>query len=138
MVIPYRSRGEVSMETMAEMTGIMNETRELLKHVIRQMEGYTHRIEELMREITRIKDGQNDIIAGLALYERVRRLKESLGTDEKPAEIDESTWDSIRAYCRNCTSMVPIIEPRANFSDEHTVVEARCRHCGTMVVRTLL
>lgn len=126
------------METMAEMTGIMNETRELLKHVMRQMEGYTQRIEELMREITRIKDGQNDIIAGLALYERVRRLKESLGTEEKPAEIEEGTWDSIQAYCRNCTMMVPIIEPRASFSDEHTVVEAKCRNCGTMVVRTLL
>ena len=126
------------METLAEMTGIMNETRELLKHVIRQMEGYTQRTEELMREITRIKDGQNDIIAGLALYERVRRLKESLGTEEKPAEIEEGTWDSIQAYCRNCTRMVPIIEPRASFSDGHTIVEAKCRNCGTMVVRTLL
>jgi len=126
------------METMAEMTGIMNETRELLRHVARQMEGYSQRIEELMREVTRIKDGQNDIIAGLALYERVRRLKESLGAEDSPAEIEDGAWENIQAYCRNCTKMVPIVEPRASVSDEHTVVEAKCRNCGTMVVRTLL
>jgi hypothetical protein len=126
------------METMAEMTGILNETRELMRHVVRQMEGYTQRIEELMREVTRIKDGQNDIIAGLALYERVRRLKDSLGAEEQPAEIVDGSWDNIQAYCRNCTRMVPIVEPRASFSDEHTIVEAKCRNCGTMVVRTLL
>ena len=126
------------METLAEMTGVINEMKGLLHQVVRQLDGYTQRIEDVMREIATIKDAQNEILAGLALYERVRRLKESLGVEEKAVEIDQSTWNNVQAYCRNCTRMVPIIEPRAAFLDEHTVVEARCKNCGTMVVRTLL
>jgi hypothetical protein len=126
------------METMAEMAGVVNEMKGLLQHVVRQLDGYTQRIEEVMREIATIKDAQNEILAGLALYERVRRLKESLGMEDKAVEIDKSTWNNVQAYCRNCTRMVDIIEPRAAFTDEHTVVEARCKNCGTMVVRTLL
>ncbi len=126
------------METIAEMTEVVNDIRKLLQQVVSQVDEHKQRIEEVKREIATIKDAQNEILAGLALYERVRRLRESLGVEEKPLEIDESAWVSVEAYCRNCTSMVPIIDARAAFIDEHTVVEAKCKNCGTMVVRTLL
>ncbi len=126
------------METSKQATEVTQEIRTLLESVVRLLEENSRRIEEIVPDIARIKDTQNEMLAGLALHERVRRLKGSLGAEEKRAEFDEGFWDSIQAYCRNCTRMVPLIQPRTTFLDEHTTIEAICRNCGTMVVRTLL
>lgn len=126
------------METSKQMTEAMQEIASTLQRVVRMLEGQSQRIEEIQLDIARLKESQNDILAGLALYERARRLKESLGMEESAPGPQPGPWESIDAYCRNCTRMVPIVQATATFHDERTVVEAKCRNCGTKVVRTLL
>jgi len=126
------------METPQQMTDVMQGMRALLGHVIRLLDNQSRRIEDVMTELARLKESQNEILAGLALYERARRLRESLGLEQGESEPEESPWRGVQAYCRNCMKMVPIIEPTATFRDERTIVEAKCRYCGTWVVRTLV
>jgi hypothetical protein len=126
------------MEKSGQITEIIQELRDVLQHVNGLLEIQTNRFEQVMNEIERVKDAQNEILAGLALYERGRRLKQELGLAEKPSKSKKSPWEGIEAYCRNCTRMVPIVEPRANMSEDHTTVQAKCKTCGTMVIRTLL
>ena len=126
------------MEKSGQIAGIIEELRDTLQRVNSLLEAQSNRFEQVMNEIERVKDAQNEILAGLALYERGRRLKQELGLVEKPSKSQKSPWEGIEAYCRNCTKMVPIVEPRANMSDDHTTIYARCKYCKTMVVRTLL
>ena len=126
------------METPKQMTDAMQEMRGLLEHAVNLLDSLSRRIDEMMTELARLKESQNEMLAGLALYERARRLKESLGLEEREPEPEEGPWQRVQAYCRNCTKMVPIIEPTTAFRDGRTTVEARCRNCGTWVVRTLL
>ncbi len=126
------------METPKQMTDAMQEMRGLLEHAVHLLDSLSRRIDEMMTELARLKESQNEMLAGLALYERARRLKESLGLEEREPEPEEGPWQRVQAYCRNCTKMVPIIEPTTAFRDGRTTVEARCRNCGTWVVRTLL
>lgn len=126
------------METPKQMTDVMQEMRGLLEHVVRHLDTQSRRIEDVMTELARLKESQNEILAGLALYERARRLRESLGLEQRESEPEESPWQGVQAYCRNCTKMVPIIEPSATFRDGRTTVEAKCRNCGTWVIRTLV
>jgi len=126
------------METLQQMTDVMQEMRGLLEHVVRLLDTQSRRIEDVMTELARLKESQNEVLAGLALYERARRLRESLGLEQGESEPEESPWRGVQAYCRNCMKMVPIIEPTATFRDERTIVEAKCRYCGTWVVRTLV
>ena len=126
------------METPKQMTDAMQEMRGLLEHAVNLLDSLSRRIDEMMTELARLKESQNEMLAGLALYERARRLKESLGLEEREPEPEEGPWQRVQAYCRNCTKMVPIIEPTTTFRDGRTTVEARCRNCGTWVIRTLL
>jgi hypothetical protein len=126
------------METLQQMTDVMQGMRGLLEHVVRLLDTQSRRMEDVMTELARLKESQNEILAGLALYERARRLRESLGLEQGESEPEESPWRGVQAYCRNCMKMVPIIEPTATFRDERTIVEAKCRYCGTWVVRTLV
>jgi len=125
------------MDTPREVTGGLQEVKGNLENVARALDSLAKRTEEVMTELARIKESQNEVLAGLALYERARRLKESMGLEQPPPPREPSPWDEIQAYCRNCTRMMPIIEPTAVFQDGRTTVRARCRSCGTMVLRTL-
>jgi len=120
------------------MTDAMQEMSGLLEHAVHLLDSLSRRIDEVMTELARLKESQNEMLAGLALYERARRLKESLGLEEREPEPEEGPWQRVQAYCRNCTKMVPIIEPTTTFRDGRMTVEAKCRNCGTWVVRTLL
>jgi hypothetical protein len=120
------------------MTDAMQEMSGVLEHAVHLLDSLSRRIDEVMTELARLKESQNEMLAGLALYERARRLKESLGLEEREPEPEEGPWQRVQAYCRNCTKMVPIIEPTTTFRDGRTTVEAKCRNCGTWVVRTLL
>lgn len=102
------------------------------------MDLLSRRVEDVMVELARIKESQNEVLAGLALWERGRRLKETLGVGPEPSEQEESLWDEIHAYCRNCTRMTRVSDPQTTFQDGRTTVTAKCRNCGTMVMRTLV
>ena len=119
-------------------TEVMHDIRHILQQVVRILEVQSQRMSEVVSDLARVKDAQNQMLAGLALYERARRLKESLSLEEKHSEPEEDPWQNIQAYCRNCTRMMPIIEPIATLLDDHTTIEAKCRNCGTKVIRTLL
>jgi len=125
------------MDTPREVTDGMQEVKGHLENIARAVDSLSRRTEEVMTELTRIKESQNEVLAGLALYERARQLKESLGLEQGAPSREPSPWDEIQAYCRNCTRMTPIVEPTAVFKDGRTTVRARCRYCGTMVMRTL-
>ena len=125
------------MDTPREVTDGLQEVRGHLENVARAVDSLAKRTEEVMTELARIKESQNEVLAGLALYERARRLKESLGLEQDSQPRERSPWDEIQAYCRNCTRMMPISDPSVVFQDGRTTVRARCRYCGTMVMRTL-
>ncbi len=125
------------METSRNLTDGLQEMKGHLENVAHAVDSLSKRTEEVMTELARIKESQNEVLAGLALYERARRLKESLGLEQDPPARERSPWDEIQAYCRNCTRMTPISEPSAVFQDGRTTVRAKCRYCGTMVLRTL-
>ena len=140
------------MDTSKELTQQVQGIRDQIENLVRVVDSLSKRTDEIMTELARIKESQNEVLAGLALWERGRRLKESLEIGQErergPREIpdvehetpgeEESRWDEIQAYCRNCTRMTPISEPVATFQDERTTIRAKCRVCGTMVVRTLV
>ena len=118
------------METPKEMTDVMQEVRGFLDSLSRQ-------IEEVMTELARIKESQNQILAGFAFHKRAQRLEESLGLEQKDSPLEEEPWDGIQAYCYNCLRMVPIIDPTATYQYARTIVEANCKHCRTKVSRIL-
>ncbi len=126
------------METSREVTAGLQGIRGHLENVARVVDSLSKRTEDVMTELARIKESQNEVLAGLALWERGRRLKEDLGREQESLEHEESPWDEIQAYCRSCTRMMPVSEPVATFRDGRTTITARCRNCGTMVVRTLV
>jgi hypothetical protein len=124
------------MKQAAEVNEVINVTRDMLQHVIILLDGLTSRIERIEAELGRIKDSQNELLAGLALYERVKKFKEDFGLEEQTpaAEVKPS---NMQAYCSTCTRMVPVIEPVTTLKDGRTTVRAKCRTCGTQVFRTL-
>ena len=125
------------MKGTTEVTEAINVTRDMLQHVIILLDNLTSRIEGIEAEIERIKDSQNELLAGLALYERVKKFKEDLGLEERPSVAEEKDWDNMEAYCSTCTRMVPVIEPVSTLKDGRTTVRAKCKTCGTQVFRTL-
>ena len=125
------------MKESTEVTAAINATRDILQQVVILLESLSERVEEMVAELARIKDSQNELIAGLALYERVKRFKEDLGLELKPSIAEENDLDSMEAYCSNCTEMVPIIEPTSTLKDGRTIVRAKCKTCGTRVFRIL-
>ena len=126
------------MAASKETTVAIEEMRDVLQKISSSMEGLSKRIDEMADEIQRVKDSQNEMLAGLALYERGRRLKEDLGLGEKHASAKRSAWENVEAYCRNCMKMVPIIEPATTLVDERTTIKAKCKYCRTMVIRTII
>lgn len=126
------------MAASKEMTVAIEEMRDVLQKISSSMEGLSKRIDEMADEIQRVKESQNEMLAGLALYERGRRLKEDLGLGEKRSSAKRSAWENIEAYCRNCMKMVPIIEPTTTLIDGRTTVKAKCKNCRTMVIRTII
>ena len=126
------------MEKPKSTADLMQEVRVLLDRLVNLQNLQSKRIEDLMTELARVKEAQNEMLAGLALYERGQRLKESLVVGERVSEPEESTWQSVEAYCLNCMKMVPIIEPVSTFQDEHVTVRAKCRICARAVIRTLV
>lgn len=125
------------MKQAAEVTEVINVTRDMLQHVIILLDGLTSRIERIEAEIGRIKDSQNELLAGLALYERVKKFKEDLGLEVEPPAAEEKDRDSMEAYCSTCTRMVPVVEPVSALRDGRTTIRAKCKTCGTQVFRTL-
>jgi len=101
------------------------------------LEGLSRRVQEMVDDVGRIKDSQNEMLAGLALYERSRRLKEDLKLAQEPSGQERNTWDNLEAYCRNCTKMVHIVEPTSSLINGRMTITARCKTCKTLVVRTL-
>jgi hypothetical protein len=118
-------------------TEAINATRDMLQYLIILLENLTKRIEGIEEDMERVKDAQNELLAGLALYERVKKFKEDFGLEEKPLISKEKGWDNMEAYCSTCTKMVPIIEPVSSLKDGRTTVRAKCKACGTQVFRTL-
>lgn len=126
------------MKASTDVTDAINTTREILQHVVILIEGLSERVEEMADELARIKDAQNELMAGLALYERVKAFKEDFGLEEvKPPLTEEHNWDAMEAYCSSCTKMVPIVEPVSTSKNGRITVRAKCRTCGTNVFRTL-
>lgn len=118
------------METSQEMTNVMQEMGGLLDSLSR-------RIEDVMIELARIKESQNQILAGFALHEQARRLEESLGLEQKDSHVEGVPWDSIQTYCHNCLRVVPVIEPTETSHYGRIIIEANCENCGTKVSRIL-
>jgi len=110
------------MEKPKSAADLMQEVRALLDHLVNMQNLQSKRIEDMMTELARVKEAQNEMLAGLALYERGQRLKVSLVAGERASEPEESTWQSVEAYCLNCMKMVPIIEPVSTFQDGHVTV----------------
>ncbi|MFC1847697.1 hypothetical protein ACFLXV_00080 [Chloroflexota bacterium] len=126
------------MKASMEVAEAIDATREILQKVVISLDSLSERVDEIASEIGRIKDVQNELLGGLALYERVKIFKEDyLGLELKPSTAEEIDLDNMKAYCNNCTKMVNIIEPTSNLKDEHIIVRAKCMTCGTSVFRNL-
>jgi hypothetical protein len=126
------------MKASTEVAEAIDATREILQKVVISLDSLSERVDEIASEIGRIKDVQNELLGGLALYERVKIFKEDyLGLELKPSTAEEIDLDNMKAYCNNCTKMVNIIEPTSNLKDEHIIVRAKCKTCGTSVFRNL-
>lgn len=126
------------MKASTEVAEAIDATREILQKVVISLDGLSERVDEIAAEIGRIKDVQNELLGGLALYERVKKFKEDyLGLELKPSTAEEIDWDNMKAYCNNCTKMVNVIEPTSSLKDEHIIVRAKCKTCGTSVFRNL-
>jgi len=126
------------MKASTEVTDAINASREILQKVVILIEGLSERVEEMADELARIKDAQNELMAGLALYERVKAFKEDFELEElKPPLTEEHNWDTMEAYCSSCTRMVPIVEPFSTSKNGRITVRAKCKNCGTNVFRTL-
>ena len=126
------------MATAKELTRELQEVRGNIEKMSRAVDSLSKRVEDVMTELARIKEAQNEVLAGLALWERGRRLKDDLGLEQEPSGHEESPWDEIQAYCRNCMRVTHIREPSAVFDDGRTTIRAKCRNCGTMVIKTLV
>jgi len=126
------------MKASTEVAEAIDATREILQKVVISLDGLSERVDEIAAEIGRIKDVQNELLGGLALYERVKKFKEDyLGLELKPSTAEAIDWDNMKAYCNSCTKMVNVIEPTSSIKDEHIIVRAKCKTCGTSVFRNL-
>ena len=125
------------MKISTEVTEAINTARDMLQKVIILLDNQSERIDEIAADIERLKDSQNELLAGLALYERVKKFKEDLGVEQKPPTAEVKDWDNMQAYCSKCTKMVPVIDPISHLKDGRTTVRAKCKACGTQVFRTL-
>jgi hypothetical protein len=127
-----------STKESTKVTAAIDATRDILQQVVILLESLSERVEEMAAELGRIKDSQNELLAGLALYERVKRFKEDfLGVELKPYIAEENDLDNMEAYCNNCIKMVHIIEPTSTLKDGRVTVWAKCKTCGTRVFRIL-
>jgi hypothetical protein len=126
------------MKASTEVAVAIDTTREMLQQVIISLDSLSARVDEMAADIARIKDVQNELRGGLALYERVKKFKEeNFGVELKPSAAEGIDWDNVKAYCSNCTKMVSIVEPTSTLKDERIMVRAKCKICGAGVSRTL-
>jgi hypothetical protein len=126
------------MKASTEVAEAIDATREILQQVVISLDILSERIDDIAAEIGRIKDAQNKLLGDLALYERVKKFKDDyLGSELQPSTAEEIDSNKMKAYCNNCTKMVNVIEPTLNLKDEHIVVRAKCKACGTSVFRTM-
>jgi len=126
------------MKASTDVVIAIDATREMLQQVIIALDSLSQRVDEMAADIARIKDVQNELRGGLALYERVKKLKEErFGVELKPSTAGEVDWAGVMAYCSNCTEMVRIVEPTSTLKDGRIVVRAKCETCGADVSRTL-
>ena len=126
------------MKASTDVAVAIDATREMLQQVIISLDSLSERVDEIAADIARIKDVQNELRGGLALYERVKKFKEEhFGVELKPSTAEEIDWGNVRAYCSNCTKMVSIVEPTSTLKDERIIVRAKCKTCGASVSRTL-
>lgn len=125
------------METPRQMTDVMQGISDILEHVVRLLDAQSQRIEKVISELARIKESQNQILAGFSLHERARRLEENLGLEQKDSHVEGEPGDSIEVYCHNCLRKVPIIDPTVTSQYGRTVIEGNCKNCRTKVSRIL-
>jgi phage-related minor tail protein len=126
------------MKASTDVAEAIETMREILQKMVISLDSLSERVDGMAAEIERIKDAQNELLGGLALYERVKKFKEDyLGLELKPSTAQEIDWDNMKAYCNNCTKMVNIVEPTSTLKDEHIIVRAKCQTCGTSVLRNL-
>ena len=126
------------MKVETEVTEAINATRDILQSVVISLDSLSERVDQIAAEIERIKDVQNELLGGMALYERVKKFKEEyLGQEIKPSTAEEIDWDNMKAYCNSCTKMVNITEPTLNSKADHVTVRAKCKTCGASVFRNL-
>jgi len=126
------------MKATNEVAVAIDATREMLQQVVISLDSLSARVDEIAADIARIKDVQNELRGGMALYERVKKFKEErFGVELQPSATEQIDWASVRAYCSNCTEMVGIEEPTSTLKDGHIIVRAKCKTCGAAVSRTL-
>ena len=126
------------MKASIEVAEAIDATREILQKVVISLDSLSERVDDIAAEIDRIKDALNKLLGELALYERVKKFKNDyLGSEIQPSTAEEIELKNMKAYCNNCTKMVNIIEPAFNLKDEHIVLRAKCKTCGTSVFRTM-
>ena len=121
-----------------EVVAALDATRDMLQRLVILMEGLSERVEEMMMDLARIKESQNQLFAGQALQERAKRVKDDLfGLEVELPEAKESDLGSMEAFCSNCIRMTPVAEPIATQKDGLLTVRGTCEVCGTIVFRIL-
>lgn len=121
-----------------DVVAALDANRDMLQRVFILLEGLSERVEQVTTELDRIKESQNQLLAGLALQERVKRYKEDLlGLEVEPPVAEGSDLNNIEAFCNNCMKMVSIAEPVSTLKDGRLTVRGKCEACGTAVFRIL-
>ena len=121
-----------------EVVAALGANRDMLQRLVILMEGLSERVEEMMMDLARIKESQNQLFAGQALQERVKKVKEDLfGQEVELPAVKESDLGSMEAFCSKCIRMTPVAEPIATLKDGLMTVRGTCEVCGTIVFRIL-
>jgi hypothetical protein len=125
-------------EEQIDMVAALDANRDMLQRLVILMDGLSERVEEMMMDLARIKESQNQLLAGRALQERVKRVKEELfGLEVELPEGRESDLSNVEAFCSNCIRMTPVAEPIATMKDGLLTVRGTCGVCGAIVFRIL-
>jgi hypothetical protein len=126
------------MKIPTEVAEAIEANRDMLQLVVISLDGLSARVDEIAADIARMKDVQNELLGGLGFLQRVEGFKEEhFGVQLEPSTAEDIDWDSVTAYCSNCTRMVNIIEPTSSLKDERVTVRAKCKTCGAAVTRIL-
>ena len=125
-----------STKEYTEVVAALDATRDMLQSVIILLEGLSERFEAMATDLDRIKDAQNQLLAGLALQERIKKFKEDLlGLEVKPPVAEGSDLNSVEAFCNNCMKMVPVADHLSTLKDGRLTLRGKCTVCGTPVFR---